>query len=151
LEQFRLGSQLELADFIEEKRSLISRGNFSANASIGRAVCAGDGSKQLTFNQTLRYRTTVDLDEAPALPLAIVVNKARYETLSRSRFAGQKHPDVEGTYGRDLPDERCDGTASSDQGFAVDSSSPLPSRIVDLARSRLSQDPIHLPTDLVSE
>src|SRR5687768_10990934 len=59
---------------------------------IGRArECAALVPEQLAFDQSVRDRRTVDLDERCCRALAVGMNSARDQLLTRAAFAGDQY------------------------------------------------------------
>src|SRR5262249_24795471 len=90
-EQLGLQLQRDVADFVQEERSLVGQ----LETTSLRADGAGEGAllvtEQLTLQQTGGDGRAVELDERASLPRAQFVQGPRDQFLARARFAANEH------------------------------------------------------------
>ena len=98
-QQFHLGGEAEVADFVEEQGAAV--GQFEATFLAG--VRPGEGpffmSEQLGFDQGFGQRGATHLNERPLGAHRIVVDGVGNQFLAGTRFAANQHVGI----GRRLP------------------------------------------------
>src|SRR5438094_701198 len=82
-----------------------------------RRVGAGKRTEELTFDEGLRQRGAVDVDEGLPGAGATVVDDARHLALHRPRLAGEKDSDIERRQERRLAENGDKRGAATDQAF----------------------------------
>ena len=90
-QQARLQIKRHVADFIEKQRASVGL----LEAPAPQRLRAGEGTalvtEQLAFQQVFRNRCRVDGDERPVGARRVLVQRARYQLLARTRLAGDHH------------------------------------------------------------
>ena len=79
------------ADLVEEDRAAVGQRELAALGHRRAGEGAADVAEQLRFEQRLRNRRAVDLDERHVALRAAVVDEPRHHLLARAGFAGDQH------------------------------------------------------------
>ena len=90
-QQFDLNRRRRLADFVEEERALIGRGEETGLVFHGTGEGALHVTEEFTLQQGLGERTAVDREKAVVRSRAQLVDVSRNHFLPRSRLAGDQH------------------------------------------------------------
>ena len=94
--------RVQIADLVEEDRAVVGRLELADLELVGAGEGAALVAEQLALQQVPWHRGAVDLDEGPRLACGEVVDRPRYQILSRAGLAADEHGDV---HARGLTDD----------------------------------------------
>src|SRR5579863_3776125 len=95
-QQFHLRDRRYIANLIQEKRAFVCQFKFTRLAGYGSGERSFFETEQFTFQQILRNRRAVDLEERPRSSSRFLVNRSRDQVLAHSALTPKQHGRVGG-------------------------------------------------------
>ena len=105
-EQLHLNGRGDVADFVEEKRALVGKLEFTGLGSCGAGKRALFIAKKFAFEQGFGNGRAIDLDEGPGRAMGMLMNRARDQIFSHPALAAKQHRRVGGRHALDKRQHR---------------------------------------------